>query len=173
MEYRLKVEEETLSLSLDENEGNLSARFSGDDDPMTAEDVTLRHGELSFLLNGKRERAFVSRGDGGLWVWWRGGARFVRDADEAERRTGRKRGGGEGGIITPMTPGVVARVLVDAGQTVEKGQGLVVISAMKMESTLSAPYAGTVTAVPFEEGASVKPGDVLVEIEAAEEKTDE
>ena len=51
------------------------------------------------------------------------------------------------------------------GDRVRKGQGLVVVSAMKMEMTLSAPYAGTVTLVSTEAGAKVSPGEILVEIE--------
>ena len=70
-------------------------------------------------------------------------------------------------------PAVVQDVLVAVGDEVEKGQKLVVVSAMKMESTLVAPYAGTVAAVNTEVGAKANPGDVLVEIEAADEGGDD
>ena len=66
-------------------------------------------------------------------------------------------------------PAVVQNVLVEVDQVVDKGQPLVVVSAMKMESTLVAPYPGTVAAVNTEVGAKVNPGDILVEIEAAPE----
>jgi 3-methylcrotonyl-CoA carboxylase alpha subunit len=59
----------------------------------------------------------------------------------------------------------VVRVLTAVGDRVERGQGLVVVSAMKMEMTLKAPYSGTVRAVNTEVGAQVSPGEVLVEIE--------
>jgi len=61
------------------------------------------------------------------------------------------------------------RVLVEKGQEVVKGQGLVVVSAMKMEMTLAAPYSGTVRAVNTQVGAQVSPGEILVEIEACQE----
>jgi biotin carboxyl carrier protein len=55
------------------------------------------------------------------------------------------------------------------GDTVEKGQGLVVVAAMKMETTLTAPHAGEVTAVRVEVGANVRPGEILVDVEQARE----
>jgi biotin carboxyl carrier protein len=51
------------------------------------------------------------------------------------------------------------------GQVVDKGTPLVVVSAMKMEITLSAPFSGRVIAVNTEVGAQVRPGEVLVDIE--------
>ncbi|MRR35573.1 hypothetical protein EG829_13030, partial [bacterium] len=51
------------------------------------------------------------------------------------------------------------------GDTVTKGQGVVVVSAMKMETTLQAPFAGMVTRVNTAEGDKVMPGMILVDIE--------
>ena len=58
-------------------------------------------------------------------------------------------------------------MLVEIGDEVRRGQELVVVSAMKMESRLTAPRAGTVKAIRATVGASVRPGDELVEIEPA------
>jgi biotin carboxyl carrier protein len=66
-------------------------------------------------------------------------------------------------------PSVVTKVLVELGQTVDRAQALVVVSAMKMEMTLTSPHAGTVRAIHTEEGAKANPGDVLVEVEPAAE----
>jgi biotin carboxyl carrier protein len=67
----------------------------------------------------------------------------------------------------------VVRILAEVGQSVTKGTPLVVVSAMKMEITLSAPYDGVVTAVNSEEGAAVSPGEILVDIEKqVEEEAD-
>jgi biotin carboxyl carrier protein len=63
------------------------------------------------------------------------------------------------------------RVWSDAGRLeVVKGEALVVVSAMKMEMTLVAPYSGTVRAVNTQVGAQVSPGEILVEIEALTEE---
>jgi acetyl/propionyl-CoA carboxylase alpha subunit len=69
-----------------------------------------------------------------------------------------------GGLEAPM-PGKVIKVAVDVGQTVVKGQELLVVEAMKMENALRAPKDGRVKAVTARVGDMVSPGVVLVEIE--------
>jgi len=59
-------------------------------------------------------------------------------------------------------PGKVAAVLVEVGQEVEVGQGLVVVEAMKMENELMAPTAGTVQEIRVTPGDAVEAGQELV-----------
>ena len=68
--------------------------------------------------------------------------------------------------VTAPMPGLVLRVLVEPGQTVEAGQGVAVLEAMKMENELTAPAAGTVAAVHASAGDAVAKGDLLIEIDA-------
>ena len=68
-------------------------------------------------------------------------------------------------------PAVVVRILIQEGDQVEKGQGLVVVSAMKMETTLCAPLAGEVTAIHTSVEEKVAPGEILVEIKTPEQET--
>jgi biotin carboxyl carrier protein len=72
--------------------------------------------------------------------------------------------GGRAQVKAPM-PGKVVRVLVEAGQAVEAGQGLVVVEAMKMQNELKSPKSGTVAELRAESGSTVNAGDVLVVIE--------
>jgi pyruvate carboxylase subunit B len=106
----------------------------------------------------------------GRWeVGWRGDRWEVEVVDERTRHIrslagpGRARSGG-GALKAPM-PGLVIRVLVEPGQSVEAGQGVVVLEAMKMENELKAPAAGVVRAVRAEVGRAVEKGEVLVELE--------
>jgi biotin carboxyl carrier protein len=57
-------------------------------------------------------------------------------------------------------------VLVQPGQEVAAREALVVLEAMKMETPVSAPFAGRVSAVHVEEGAPVAAGTLLVELDA-------
>ncbi len=72
--------------------------------------------------------------------------------------------GGRAQIKAPM-PGKVVRVLVEAGQTVEAGQPVVVVEAMKMQNELKAPKSGIVAELRAETGATVNAGDILATIE--------
>jgi acetyl/propionyl-CoA carboxylase alpha subunit len=71
-----------------------------------------------------------------------------------------------GSLVAPM-PGSVVRVLIESGATVEVGQSLVVLEAMKMEHTVAAPVAGVVTDVRVQAGQQVEAGTVLVVVEEA------
>lgn len=67
-------------------------------------------------------------------------------------------------ILAPM-PGKVVRVLVQAGAEVEKGVGIVVVEAMKMQNELKSPQAGVVVSVSVAAGDTVNAGDVLAVVE--------
>jgi len=67
-------------------------------------------------------------------------------------------------LVAPM-PGLIVRVLVGPGDTVQEGQGLVVMEAMKMENELRSSGTGRVTRVAVPPGAAVEKGAVLIELE--------
>ncbi|HEX8868348.1 MAG TPA: biotin/lipoyl-containing protein, partial [Lentzea sp.] len=69
-----------------------------------------------------------------------------------------------GATIAPM-PGTVVRVAVSRGDTVEAGQELLVLEAMKMEHRVLATNAGTVTELLVEQAQQVNAGDVLAVVE--------
>ncbi|MFM2045489.1 MAG: methylcrotonoyl-CoA carboxylase subunit alpha [Pseudomonadota bacterium] len=73
---------------------------------------------------------------------------------------------GAAGRLTAPMPGKVIAVHVADGAVVEKGQPLLVLEAMKMEHTIKAPAAGTVTKVRFQVGDQVPDGAELVGFEA-------
>ncbi len=105
---------------------------------------------------------YTVRTDTGVWVFSRGRARFVEDLSKSGSR--RKSKTGQSEQVTPQMPGVVVNVLVSVGEAVTKGQGLVVVSAMKMEAVLAAPFNGVVEAVNVEAGDKVSPGEILVDV---------
>jgi biotin carboxyl carrier protein len=67
-------------------------------------------------------------------------------------------------IVAPM-PGKVLHVLVQPGQQVEAGDGLLILEAMKMEHRMVAEAAGTVQVVHVADGQMVDAGAVLVELQ--------
>lgn len=80
------------------------------------------------------------------------------------RRREEEDGGGESHVRAIM-PGRVVKVLVAEGDEVRKGQGLLILEAMKMENEIVAPRDGRVASLPVEAGKAVENGDDLVVIE--------
>ena len=72
---------------------------------------------------------------------------------------------GAGEKITSPMPGNILAVNVAAGDTVKKGQVLMILEAMKMENEIMAPCDGRVTAVAVTKGAAVESGALLCTIQ--------
>lgn len=67
--------------------------------------------------------------------------------------------------IKAKMPGKVMAVNVNVGDVVTKGQRIIVLEAMKMETPLPSPCDGTVTDIKVSAGGKVNPGQVLMVIE--------
>ena len=81
---------------------------------------------------------------------------------------GAEGGGAEGGLLAPM-PGKVIAQLARAGARIAKGAPLLILEAMKMEHTITAPAAGLLKSFRFAVGEQVGEGAELVEFEADSE----
>ncbi|KAL7991016.1 hypothetical protein Chor_014446 [Crotalus horridus] len=77
--------------------------------------------------------------------------------------TSKSSGGDHIGPVAPMT-GTVEKVFVKPGDTVQKGDALVVMTAMKMEHIIRATNAGIIKKVLYQEGSQVKRNALLVEL---------
>ncbi len=73
-------------------------------------------------------------------------------------------GSGSGSVTAPMQ-GTIVKILVAAGDTIEVGETVCLLEAMKMENAITAEKAGTVKEVKVAAGDSVGPGDVIAVIE--------
>jgi 3-methylcrotonyl-CoA carboxylase alpha subunit len=84
--------------------------------------------------------------------------------DERERAAhAAERGGGKsGGVVNAIMPGIVVEILVQPGQRVERGQALLILSAMKMQNEIAAPQAGVVGRIHVAAGQAVSAGAQLV-----------
>ena len=67
--------------------------------------------------------------------------------------------------IKTAMPGKVVRILVESGAEVAKGDGIIVVEAMKMQNELKSPKDGKVKDIRAAEGQTVNAGDILVVIE--------
>jgi biotin carboxyl carrier protein len=123
-------------------------------------------GVYSVLVNGISYDVRLSASGDGLSAEV-GGRRFsveIRDPRDARRGPGAAIGSGRQKVIAPM-PGKVVRVLVKVGDSVEVGQGLIVVEAMKMQNEMKASRPGRVIEVRAQAGDTVGAGDTLVVLE--------
>lgn len=128
----------------------------------------LRH----LLLDRESLALSMERQGPGDWQLGLAGARYdARVVDERTRHIESLTGGAEvragPSLLRAPMPGLVVRVLVERGQAVEPGQGLLVLEAMKMENELRATAPGRVVAVLVSPGQAVEKGQVLMEFAPA------
>ncbi|MCY7377111.1 MAG: acetyl-CoA carboxylase biotin carboxyl carrier protein subunit [Pyrinomonadaceae bacterium] len=67
--------------------------------------------------------------------------------------------------IKTAMPGKLVRILVEKGAEIKKGDGVLIVEAMKMQNEMKSPKDGIVKEIRFAEGATVNAGDVLAIIE--------
>ncbi len=123
------------------------------------------HGDLMVDLDGVRQRATVVRLGDDLVIMHDGRQHRLTVFDPAAAAADQD---GAAGKLTAPMPGKVIQVPVVEGQKVVKGTPLVVLEAMKMEHTITAPADGTVTAVHYGPGDQVADGAELLSFERAE-----
>ena len=112
-------------------------------------------------IDGHPYAVFAARQKDSIFVSVGPASFEFKPAESSARR--RVRGLAAAEMLAPM-PGKVLKVLVRDGDLVEAGQPLVVIEAMKMETTLAAETAALVKHVLVEEGQTVDHGAVLIEL---------
>ena len=120
-------------------------------------------GDIDVELDGKHSRATVVSRDGGLTIF-AGGMSYRLEFEKPETT---EEEDPSGRLVSPL-PGSVIQVLVGIGETVAKGQALMIVEAMKMEHTISAPRRGTVRQIYFSKGEQVAEGAQLLEFEPEE-----
>jgi pyruvate carboxylase subunit B len=110
------------------------------------------------------------------WVLGAAGERFEAHVQDDRSKqiaalTGEDKKIIRGGILRAPMPGLVVRVEVSEGQTVEVGEGLVVVEAMKMENELRATHGGVVERVHVTAGERVEKGAPLVTLTSTSSKS--
>ncbi|MBA3010893.1 MAG: biotin/lipoyl-binding protein [Proteobacteria bacterium] len=171
MEYKLQTKDKTIAVDLTlDQENRMTATIEKiGHDPINYDQV--RYGRVSdhqvqLVVNGQQINAWIENQADGKTILLNGERFFIQDTDKLAQTQTRKTGPDQGSQeVTPPMPAVVICVSVQPGDVVKKGDVVVVVSAMKMETSLTAPHAGTITRVGVAEGDKVMPGDILVDIE--------
>ena len=151
--HSTKWVEERLDLSgvTGKTDAEPPAAPDGEDTPRVRRDVVVE-------VDGKRFSVSA-------WVPESAPAANAANTAARPRRAsgGASAGAGTGQVTVPMQ-GTIVKILVEIGQEVTAGEGVVVLEAMKMENSINADRSGTVTEIKVEPGDTVGAGDVVVVI---------
>jgi len=130
----------------------------------------LRGGKLHSILADNVGFEFeLERANGGFDVWLGAGQVHADISDEKSERFQRLMGADAGrtkasSLKAPM-PGLVIKVEVEIGQHVKRGDGLVIVEAMKMENELKAHSAAIIREIRVKPGDAVEKNQVLIVFE--------
>ena len=119
---------------------------------------------LSLLYQGRSWEAGLVEIEDGYEVEVVGLRHEFEVMDPRKKALRMAEGVGDTTLKTQM-PGRVVRILVAEGETVEEGQPVIVVEAMKMENELKSPMSGTVQRLCVEEGEQVQARSSLIEFE--------
>jgi len=168
MEFRYHAvgDEEQISVVKIEQDGE-RYRITVDGRPYEVQAHRPEHGSINLNINGRRLRATVAHDGLRRHVALASTKRYVVQQPDPRARQRRRgpAGAAEGGLEAAM-PGQVLDVLVRPGDTVTRGQTLVLLEAMKMELRIAAPLDGQVRAVRCAAGQVVERGQILIELQA-------
>lgn len=164
MKYEAEIDGRPVSVELEQHGGRVSATIDGRDYEL---EVILPEEGAYLIFVG--EQVYDARawheGANSLRVKLRDRLFTASIIDRKHRRAAADHSQeGRQQLIAPM-PGKVARVLLNPGDDVAAGQGVVVVEAMKMQNEIKSPKAGRVIEVRVSEGATVNANQVLAVVE--------
>lgn len=162
--FRFSVDGEAAD-ALVSNLGNARFRVVVDDESHELSLDSVEGGSVRFTSDGLSEKAEMIRTDARLYFRYRGQSYRVDDHTHEAAAKGDE--AGDGTVRASMNGRVVA-IHASAGDTVEVGQAVIVLEAMKMEHVHVARVAGTLISVSVSEGDQVTAGKIVAEIEVAE-----
>jgi biotin carboxyl carrier protein len=160
MKREVRINEKRLQIEIDRRDSGWSFHIDGK--PVPADVIELSPGIYSILLGGHSFEARVQPHGTRLEIEV-GTRRIAAEVIDPRRLVrGRHELALEGRqeVSAPM-PGKVVRVMVEQGQPVEAGQGLLVLEAMKMQNEVRSPKTGLLERLLVKEGQAVNAGDAL------------
>lgn len=159
MEYRYRVRDEEHTVRVIERPEGFEVIVGERHYSVQAHEVD--SSTLDLWVNGQFMRARHAEQATDRWLALNG--EVFQATRLVKRRKPRQEGSGMDTLAATM-PGQIVSVHVAAGETVEQGQLLLLMEAMKMELRVAAPHAGTVARLLVSPGDAVERGQTLVEM---------
>ena len=167
MKLKVLAHDQDQNLSIDEVDGRLHVDIDG-----RKYEVEVHHSDESSYLLLHNNRVFDCRvrrqtkSHDRFEVSLKGHRHSVAIIDPRRLRTDENSDRHHDGLteISSQMPGKVVRVLVEVGTKVEKGDGIVVVEAMKMQNEMKSPRDGIVVSLSVTAGDTVNAGEILAAV---------
>lgn len=165
MKYFVSVNGRAHEVDLVERLGKLEVAVDGVALDLSYEEVD-ELGQVVILRDGKSYGLSIEGNEETVAITLAGHFYDVRLEDERERAAhAAERAATKGnGAVTATMPGVVVELLVKKGDSVTKGQPLLILSAMKMQNEIASPADGVVKELHVAAGQAVSGGAKLVSL---------
>lgn len=139
------------------------------DDSASFDLKTGADGRAWLTLEGVHHEVVIATKGDDVFVHFDGEAYQLRYEHPLKRLAAAGQGAAEDRVLAPM-PGSIVSVTVKAGDAVSKGQTLLVMESMKMETTISAPRDGVIETVTYDKGQTFDRDALLLSLVALEKK---
>lgn len=153
MKYEITIEERVFQVEVHKGEEGYRYSIDGQEESFCTMEQ-LNAGRCSFLFQDRSVDVLHCTNDAEVEMHFEG-ARYVSSVVDPRKKSLQIGTSGSGDVVSSQMPGRVISILVSVGDSVEKGQVVATVEAMKMENPLKAPRAGVIAAI------EVSPGDLL------------
>ena len=167
-EYSFQLDGETKTVGLEQMGEHVTITI--DDRTYQVTLPLVKQGRLHFVVDGQQLQASVAKGADKWYIHLAGQQWELAQPAGTRSRRGAGAGatGADSGVLTATMPSQVLDVLVEVGDSVSRGQALLLLEAMKMELRLTAPFEGIVQQIHCTPGQTVDRDQPLVEVSPVE-----
>ena len=167
MAFIAKLGDQTYTVEIEEVDRSLY-RIAVDGNEFLVDGKKTGQNNYSLIINHRSFEVDVDSSEDEYRILVDGRSYHIHLVDERRMRLGGFQPGiqfsGRQEVKVPMAGKVIA-VLVAEGDQVEKGQGLVIVEAMKMENEVRSPISAEIKEIRIKSGQSVEAGETLVVVE--------
>ena len=166
MKYDLKIDNKLISFNLEQKDTGYQIVL--DEKTYNTDLIKIDSNLYSLIVNGSTFNIAISKEGKKIQIYYKGDL-FSFEIPSRREKGSFENASGIDKIYAPM-PGRIIRILKNIDDSVSRGEGVIVIEAMKMESELKTSISGKVSAISTKEGNTVELGAHLITIESDESK---
>lgn len=168
MIYNVKVDDKDYKLEVVEGAKTLEIKLNGRIIKLDSHQADSNR--LTMFLQDNRPFELELAKDNGVYdCWLNSRLAHCEVVDEKTAKyaslMGATAGAGKTNVLKAPMPGLIVKIEVETGQDVKKGDGLIIVEAMKMENELKAAHTGKVKTIKIQTGQPVEKNQVLIEFE--------